>query len=53
VLDSVDELLFTFASKIKQDVVINTLKTFETYFSDFIKKAIKTAKQPLTWSQAE
>jgi len=50
VLDAMDDLLFTLASKLRSDVVLNTLKSLETYFDKFIDKSMHNVIDPLTWS---
>lgn len=53
ILDALDELLYTLASKLTHEAVLSVLKSLENLFSEFVKKAISKAHESLTWSQSE
>lgn len=50
ILDALDELLFSLASKLTHEAVLSVLKSFENLFSEFVKKAMSKAHESVTWS---
>jgi len=50
ILDALDELLFILASKLTHEAVFSVLKSLENLFSEFVKKAMSSAHESLTWS---